>query len=85
MEEFWPGFPESPPKEFNMCKRTFYSRPDFDDAISPLDSGIFSFDALQKEKVARKKMRSLIEEQADLNEALFDENETLELQQKSLI
>lgn len=85
MEEFWPGFPESPPKEFNMCKRTFYTRPDFDDCVSLLDSGVFSFDALEKEKFQRKKLRALVEEQADLNESLADENEALELQQKSLL
>lgn len=53
--------------------------------LSPLSSINFSPRSLEKERVARKRMRTLLEEQADINEVLADENEILGVQQKSLL
>ena len=62
-----------------------YIRPNFDDFLSPLSSANFSSEVYLKEKKARKRLRELLEEQADINETLADENEILVVQQKSLL
>lgn len=62
-----------------------YIRPNFDNMISPLSSTNFSIEYLEKERKARKKIRYLLDEQAQINELLADENEILGIQQKSLL
>ncbi|CAG9316701.1 unnamed protein product [Blepharisma stoltei] len=79
----YPEFSSSP--EHNDILRDRYSRPNFDAMLSPLSSTNFSIENVEKERKARKKIRYLLDEQAIINEQLADENEILNVQQKSLL
>ena len=74
-----------PPKWYERFEHVAYVRPNFDEELSPLNSLSFDPAAVDKERKARKALRALLEQQADINEYLFDENLELAGNQRALL
>lgn len=59
-----------------------------DELISPIShisTSHLSIEYFERERKARKRLRQLLDEQAELNDGLIDENEILNIQQKHLL
>ena len=74
-----------PPKWYERFEHVPYVRPNFDEELSPLNSLSFDPAAVDKERKARKTLRLLLEQQADINENLSDENQELSSNQRALL
>jgi len=79
-----PQFSDSPIRS-DVLDFSNYTRPNYSDILSPIQSDQYSLEIYEKERKARKRMRRLINEQTEINEALADENDLLTRQQESLL
>ena len=74
-----------------MCNITLDARLAFEDVVScdgddsPISQSRDVFQTLMKEKLRRKKLSRLYEEQTTVNELLRDENDSLHNQQRALV
>jgi DNA repair exonuclease SbcCD ATPase subunit len=62
-----------------------YTRPNYSDILSPIQSDQYSLEIYEKERKARKRMRRLINEQTEINDTMAEENDLLSKQQESLL
>lgn len=80
----FPQFSDSPLRG-ELQDYTTYTRPNYGNILSPIQSDQYSLEIYEKERKARKRIRRLLNEQTEINDALADENDLLTQQQESLV